>query len=146
MERWTSQRRTNYPVPVIICGGRDHVITEDEEQMLLQVLEWLAHRHVSAGIVVWHGAANGVDRAASKLAKAHGYPTEAFKPAQGELDFLAPTLARNEEMASRAAKRGGGYVIALQGNKGTADMLTRGHRHRLRLIDLRPLIQETTHE
>lgn len=105
------------------------------------MLEWLAFRHHPAGIVLWHGDAEG-DRVAAGIAKANGYPVEAFRPVQGELTFTMPTLARNEEMASRSAQRGGGYVFAFEGARGTADMIARGWRHHLRIIDLRPIRQE----
>jgi hypothetical protein len=129
-----------YPVPVIVCGGRTHTLSASELQILDQILSWLSARHEHTGIVVWEGDAPGVDRQASAFARSRGYLVETFRPAQTELSFVPATIARNEEMAARASKRGGGYTIAFSGNNGTDDMVKRSLRHGLRVFDFRPVV------
>lgn len=126
---------------VVICGGRDYVLTVGDAK-------WLDGMRASLPITeVLHGDATGADAGAKKWAIARGVPHRPFPAKWDDIDAPGAVIRerrdgrkynvlagywRNEDMAKAAD-----ICIAFPGGNGTADMMKRAEAHGL-LVLTRP--------
>ena len=104
------------PREVIVCGGRDYQPTRGDAAWLTYWLGFLATK------TVVHGGARGVDRWAGTLASRLELAVEVVLPDYGRFPGNVAPLERNTVMADRPNVVG---VLALPGERGTADMVTK---------------------
>lgn len=109
---------------VIIAGGRDHELSEDDFARLDQEVG----EEIS---LVISGGASGVDASGECWARSRGVPVEVVEARWQELGRKAGPI-RNEEMAKKAD-----VVVLFPGGKGTGSMARLAKRYGLRVIDLR---------
>lgn len=103
---------------VIICGGRDYTLTDND----MAWLDTLGITHVR------HGGARGADQHADRWATSRGIPVSTF-PADWRAGHSAGPR-RNAEMLDDLLRDGWRHeppgrlvVIAFPGGRGTADMV-----------------------
>lgn len=106
----------------IIAGGRDYGATDATWRFLDDI-----HRHLHIREVV-SGGARGADAAGERWAEMRGIPIRRF-PADWDASGRAAGPLRNEAMAEYADA-----LIAFPGGRGTADMVRRAERWKLRVI------------
>lgn len=121
-------------------GGRDYIMTIEDEAALLSILAVLRPSEF------WHGGARGVDQRCGELAAAAGHtvratsaPWDALDPV-GDIRFGRNDAGplRNWWMAREVRHAGGGTWIFFPGGNGTNDMLQQCRAHLVHTIDLRP--------
>lgn len=112
---------------VLVCGGRDY----DDADYLNRTLD-AAHAKEPISIII-HGAYRGADTLARKWANSRGVP---------HLPFVAPWKIlgkaagpfRNQMMIDQGKPD---IVVAFPGNEGTADMIDKAYKAKIRVVDLR---------
>ena len=84
------------------------------------------------------GAAQGVDLWAQAIALAQGVEIQRcpVTPSEWEKHGGAAGPMRNTVMLEVMLEHGGGYCIAFDGGSGTADMLHKAEKRRLRVINM----------
>lgn len=105
-------QRGDFPLRVIVCGGRDY---DDYEHVCKTLDGW---RVSFPHIVVIHGNARGADSLADRWAKERGVKSWPV-PAQWKRDGRKAGPLRNRRMLGMSPD----VVIAFPGGRGTGDMI-----------------------
>jgi len=115
---------------LIIAGSRDI----PQAEALGYIEAWLQGEPVPDEII--GGGCKGPDRAGAAYAATHGIPYKLFRANWTNYGESAGPL-RNGEMATYAAKGGDGYLLLIWdgGSMGSADMLRKAKRAKLRIIE-----------
>ena len=109
---------------VLVCGGRKF-----DDAMTLG--SWLGGIHKQAGITeIIQGGASGADTMAAKFGEWIGVPVRTFK-ADWALGKKAGPM-RNDKMLREGKPD---LVVAFEGGKGTADMVSRAKAAGVRVIE-----------
>lgn len=108
---------------VLVCGGRDW----DLQETTFNLLDQFAEKYPVAAVV--HGGARGADTLAGRWAQERGLLCHVF-PADWETHGRAAGPIRNQKMLTEGAPD---YVIAFPGGAGTADMVRRATKARIRV-------------
>jgi hypothetical protein len=108
---------------VLVCGGRDF----NNKELLWQFLD----RFHGISVIV-HGASRGADRLAGEWAVFHSIPAQVF-PAEWDRYGKSAGPIRNQQMIDRANPD---TVIAFPGGRGTADMISRAKKAKIRVIEV----------
>lgn len=103
---------------VLVCGARDFTIESAVWGLLSDFLQ------VAKVEVLIHGGAPGVDTIAGQWANERGIPVEVF-PADWDASGRAAGPIRNQRMIDEGKPD---VVFAINGGRGTADMLRRARR------------------
>lgn len=111
-------------VKVLVCGGRDFVMTDRYASAFHDIVG-----RVGATVVI-HGAARGADIEAGKLALARGLTVVTF-PADWKAHGRAAGPIRNQQMIDEGKPD---LVVAFPGGAGTADMVQRAGRAGIKVI------------
>lgn len=109
----------------IIAGGRDYELSATDFARLDEVRLSLPITEVVCG------GAKGADTGGEQWAMQRGLPVKRF-PADWTRYGRSAGPRRNEEMAIYAEA-----LIAFPGGKGTANMVSQAHTHKLRVLDWR---------
>lgn len=113
----------------VVAGGRDLELTEAGK-------EALHHVFIDNNIVlVYTGAASGIDRSAKLFAQSLNITTKDF-PAQWKLYGKSAGPKRNEQMVIEASKDLNAVWIGFSGGRGTAGCRELADYHGLDIIDL----------
>lgn len=104
---------------VAVTGGRDHVITHEEDKRFRALLQekWLSGGVIH--LVVLHGNARGVDQEAARIAELCGFPAVPFEAPWDTLGRVHRAVAgplRNWMMLKAAD-----LLVAFEGGRGTAN-------------------------
>lgn len=128
---------------VAVTGGRDHVITPEEERRFRGLL---GERWISTGstvLLVRYGDAPGVDREAARIAESAGHPADpipapwdAMKKLLGESDprWKAAGNIRNWQLL-----KGADLLVAFPGGRGTADAVRQAEGLGIEVVRIGPL-------
>lgn len=109
----------------IIAGGRDHVFTKRDFELLDQ------YRGILPITEVVSGCATGADRMGEIWAQSRKLPVTKFDPNSMDLsmNFAIRAKLRNQQMADYADA-----LVAFPGGSGTADMIRRATEQKLVVI------------
>lgn len=128
VEGWAMQIR------IIVCGGRSYTDFKRVCSVLDDVVTLLHERP----LYVVHGAARGADSLAARWANMSGFDCITF-PADWENDGRAAGPIRNQRMLEAGAR----CVVAFPGGRGTADMMRRGRKAGVPILDVAELDNDT---
>ena len=97
---------------IIVAGGKDNVLTEDDYKFLVEL---------NPSLVI-QGGSTGVDSCAKEWAELKGISAEEYK-AHWDIYGKGAGFIRNKFMAQHLASMGGNKCVVLfPGGKGTANM------------------------
>ena len=115
---------------VIIAGGRDIAVSDDEMDMYVD--EWERIHGTRLRSVVC-GMARGVDTSGRNWAERRGVPVWQY-PADWDTHGRSAGPIRNREMAENAD----GLILVWDGtSRGSASMLSLAREHKLRIYEVR---------
>lgn len=114
-------------ITALICGGRQHRLSQKDALALAYFLgrEMVTH--------VIHGAAPGVDSDAGKVAETIGLRVTPY-PADWAVYGKEAGPIRNQKMIDEGMPD---LLVAFPGGRGTADMVRKASKARLRIEDWR---------
>lgn len=113
------------PFKVLVCGGREF----DDLTTLYSIMDGLHEMYNITEVI--HGDARGADRLADQWAKERGIKVTAYA-ANWAKHGKAAGPKRNNTMLKQKPH----LVVAFPGGTGTADMVKKSYRHRIKTIVL----------
>lgn len=118
---------------VCVCGGREF----NDYSFMAYVLGYATNRL----LIKWFltGGAPGADRMALEWAARHRYATRSLN-ARWKTQGRAAGPIRNAELADELVRIGNVVVIAMPGDRGTADMIMQCTMRGLFVIDVQEII------
>ena len=121
------------PKRILICGGRQF----DDHLLLNRTLSDLAkERRWSTTTTIIHGDALGADTLAKTWGKFHECEVQSFPPTNYNIrkwGMAIALLMRNQEMLDEGKPD---LIVAFPGGRGTADMVDRGRRAGVEVIEV----------
>lgn len=105
----------------IVTGGRDFI----DRRHIFKALDKIFPHHVI------HGGARGVDYFAGLWAASRRVPCDVYRPDYTRYSRLYAPKIRNQQMLDDGQPD---VVIAFRGGRGTADMIGRAQRARVKII------------
>lgn len=117
---------------LLVCGGRDFQDSPKVFQLICDELDW-HDVALDCPHTIISGAARGVDTLAYNWAETYGVPIEEY-PADWEKYGKGAGHIRNQQMLDEGKPD---KVLAIQGGKGTADMVRRARKANIPVQEVR---------
>jgi hypothetical protein len=116
---------------ILVCGGRDYTDRSRIDFILKNYREY-----TGGDISIITGGATGADTLALKWARANGIPWKVY-PADWKTHGKKAGMLRNQFMLDQESPD---LVIAFPGGKGTADMIRRSKKHKVKVVEILNMI------